>query len=185
MVLPVVYAGHPALYKRCKEIPVKDIRSAKIQTFLNDLADTVKFHKLAAGFAAPQVAKELRVFCLDLDKASLTFTPITPKTFSITPHKPFFFINPKIEAIGHETDFMAEGCLSIPSYYVYLERALTIKVSAYTQDAEYFEIIATGLYARYIQHEYDHLDGILTFQRAKRTQDIVYQDYAADEEIID
>lgn len=174
MVLPLTFAGNLILYKKCKEIPVKEILGAKVQTFLNDLGETVVHYKNAAGLAAPQVNKALRVFCLQLDKKSMDYEVITPKNFEIPANKPFFYINPKLEFPTGDTDEMGEGCLSIPFYHVYVERYLTAKVSAYTRDGVYFEILAKNLFARYIQHEVDHLNGILLFQRAKHIEDIVF-----------
>jgi peptide deformylase len=174
MVLPLTFAGNPVLYKKCKEISVKDIKSAKVQTFLNDLGETVHHYKHAAGLAAPQVDKDWRVFCLELDKKSMNYEVLTPKTFEIPSNVPFFYINPKLEFPNGLTDEMGEGCLSIPYYHVYVDRFITAKVSAYTREGVYFEILAKGLFARYIQHEVDHLNGILLFQRAKRTEDIVF-----------
>ncbi len=174
MILPLAFAGNPILYKKCKDIPVKDIDSAKVQTFLNDLGETVTKYKNAAGFAAPQLGKTWNVFCLELDKRSMNYDVLSPKTFEIPPNKPFFFINPTLEFPNGLTDEMGEGCLSIPYYIVYVDRYLTAKVSAYTREGIYFEILAKGLFARYIQHEVDHLHGILMFQRAKKTEDIVF-----------
>ncbi|MCC7304286.1 peptide deformylase [bacterium] len=174
MVLPITFAGNPILYKKTKEIPVKDIKSAKIQTFLNNLGETVTHYTRAAGLAAPQVGRDFRVFCLKLDKKSLNYDVIFPKNFEIPASKPFFFINPVLQVIDGATEEMGEGCLSIPFYHVFVERYLKIKVSAYTSDGEKFEIIAKGMYARYIQHEVDHLNGILIFQRAKKPEDIVF-----------
>lgn len=174
MVLPLTFAGNPILYKKCKEIPVKDIKSAKIQTFLNNLGETVTHYTNAAGLAAPQVGKDLRVFCLELDKKSMNYEVISPKNFEIPSNKPFFYINPKLEFPDGAMDEMGEGCLSIPFYHVYVERYLRVKVSAYTSEGEHFEILAKGLFGRYIQHEVDHLNGILIFQRAKRPEDIVF-----------
>jgi len=174
MVLPLTFAGNPILYKKCKEIPIKDINSAKIQTFLNNLGETVSFHTNAAGLAAPQVGKDWSVFCLELDKKSMDYEVISPKSFMIPPNKPFFFINPKLTFPTGDTDEMGEGCLSIPYYHVYVERYLLAKVSAYTKEGIHFEILAKNLFARYIQHEYDHLKGIMMFEHAKSPADIVF-----------
>lgn len=174
MLLPLTFAGNPILYKKCKEIPVKEIQTAKIQTFLNNLGETVTHYKRAAGLAAPQVGKDLRVFCLELDKKSMDYEVLTPKNFVIPSNKPFFYINPKLEFPNGATDEMGEGCLSIPYYHVFVERYLTAKVSAYTKEGIYFEILAKGLFARYIQHEVDHLNGILLFQRARNVEDVVF-----------
>lgn len=175
MILPLTFAGNPILYKKCKDIPLKDLKSAKIQTFLDNLGETVTHFTHAAGLAAPQVGKDWSVFCLELDKRSMDYEVITPNGFEIPPNKPFFFINPKLEFPTGDTDEMGEGCLSIPYYMVYVERFLKAKVTAYTREGVKFEILAKNIFARYIQHEHDHLKGIMMFERARSPEDIVFE----------
>ena len=182
MVLPLTYAGEDILYQKCKEIPKKEIQSAKVQTFLNDMAETVNSIAIAAGLAAPQVNKAWRLFSIKLPEKALTYTQNFPKNGRIiTPNVPFFFINPKLTFIDELTDTRAEACLSIPYYYGNVERHLSVKVNAVTREGIPFEIVATKFLARVIQHEYDHLDGILWLHRVKSVKDIFFSNEVEDE----
>lgn len=176
MILPLAYAGEDILYEKCKEIPVKEILSAKIQTFINDLGDTIKSIDIAAGLAAPQVHKNLRIFAINMAQKSLTYTQNAPKNPAklIIGNEPFFFINPKLTFIDQLVNTKMEACLSIPYYYGPVERHISVKINAYTREGKPFEIIATKFLARVIQHENDHLDGILWLQRIKNTKEIFY-----------
>ncbi len=184
MLLQLTYAGNPVLYKKCKEIPVKEILSAKVQTFLNNMSETMLSFDNIAGLAAPQVNKELRLFGIVLPEKSLTYEPVTPRGERvITPDEPFFFINPKLSFPEPTTELKPEACLSIPYYYGMVERHSKVKISAYTREGKYFEIIASKFLSRVIQHEYDHLDGILWFDRVKSKNDIIYNGIALQDEV--
>lgn len=176
MVLPLAYVGEDILYEKCKEIPKNEILNAKIQTFINDLSDTIKSIDIAAGLAAPQVHKNLRIFAVRMAEKSLTYTQNSPKSPEriIKGNEPFIFINPKLTFVDDATDTKMEACLSIPEYFGPVERHVSVKVNAFDREGKPFEIIATKFLARVIQHENDHLDGILWLQRIKNTKEIFY-----------
>ncbi len=79
-------------------------------------------------------------------------------------------VNPEIEWLGSETETMEEGCLSLPRVLVDVERPIHVRVRAFDQRGEELRIEATGLEARVIQHEIDHLDGVLILDRTTRDQ---------------
>ncbi|MGH2856759.1 MAG: peptide deformylase [Solirubrobacteraceae bacterium] len=79
-------------------------------------------------------------------------------------------VNPEIEWMGDEREMLEEGCLSLPGVHVDVERSVHIVVSARDQDGEPLTIEASGLEARVIQHEIDHLDGVLVLDRIGRSQ---------------
>ena len=79
-------------------------------------------------------------------------------------------VNPEIEWSGHEEETMEEGCLSLPNVHVDVERKINIRVQALNEDGEPITIEASGLEARVIQHEVDHLDGVLVLDRISRQQ---------------
>jgi peptide deformylase len=79
-------------------------------------------------------------------------------------------INPEIEWKGKETETMEEGCLSLPAVLVDVERPIHVRVRAQDQDGEPIVVEASGLEARVIQHEIDHLDGVLIVDRTSRDQ---------------
>lgn len=79
-------------------------------------------------------------------------------------------VNPELEWSGHELETMEEGCLSLPGVHVDIERPLHVRVRARDEHGESLRIEASGLEARVIQHEIDHLDGVLILDRASREQ---------------
>jgi peptide deformylase len=79
-------------------------------------------------------------------------------------------INPEVEWKGKETETMEEGCLSLPAVLVDVERPIHVRVRAQDQDGDQIVVEASGLEARVIQHEIDHLDGVLILDRTSRDQ---------------
>jgi peptide deformylase len=79
-------------------------------------------------------------------------------------------VNPEIEWSGKETDVMEEGCLSLPTVLVEVERPIHVRVRAQDENGERIVVEASGLEARVIQHEIDHLDGVLILERTSRDQ---------------
>ena len=100
------------------------------------------------GLAAPQVGIPKRLFIIDIDDEPLRV-----------------FINPHIVASSQETTELEEGCLSFPGLYFTVVRPLAVDIEAVDMHGKPFRISADGLLARVIQHEYDHLDGILFVDR--------------------
>ncbi|MEG0296081.1 MAG: peptide deformylase [Clostridium sp.] len=138
--------GDDVLRKKSKAV---DEINPRILTLLNDMADTM-YEADGVGLAAPQVGILKRIFVIDIyDDYGLRV-----------------FINPEIlEKKGSQCD--DEGCLSIPGEAGEVERANYVKVKAFNEKGEEFILEAEELLARAIQHEYDHLDGVLFIDHVK------------------
>ena len=133
--------GDPILRKECKE--VKELNE-RTRLLIDDMFDTM-YEANGVGLAAPQVGILKKIFVVDVG----TEEP-----------EPYVFINPEIiEKSGEQTD--NEGCLSVPGYQGEVTRAEHVKVRAFDENMEEFELEADGLFARCIQHEEDHLHGRL------------------------
>lgn len=144
-VRKIVKYGTPSLREKSKEVHKI---SKKIQLLVEDLYDTL-YALNGVGLAAPQIGENLRVFVVDVGTDPKTMNPIT-------------FINPKIlKKKGAVNSY--EGCLSFPEAYTNVRRYKYVKVKATDIKGRPFIIEADGgsLLARCIQHEFDHLDGIL------------------------
>jgi len=100
------------------------------------------------GLSACQVGKNIRLF-------------VVPREMS----EHWVFINPKIIKVSRKTDVAEEGCLSLPGIFVPVKRVKSLKIKALDEKGEEFKLKAKGLLARVIQHEYDHLDGILIIDK--------------------
>lgn len=146
----VLFYPDRLLMKTCA--PVEDF--TKVPQLVKDLEDTLKV-KQGAGLAAPQIGTLLRVFILDESKFDE----------DLTESKFITFINPEIiESQG--SDQFQEGCLSMPGIQLRTTRALTVTVRAQDIHGEFFEYEGVGFKSAALQHERDHLDGIMHFQRA-------------------
>lgn len=157
MKLPLAYYGAPILRKKSK--PVEAI-TEEIAQLVNDMLETMREHN-GIGLAANQVHKALRLFITEVP-IKVSDDPEDHRWIEGTVH---IFINPTIVERSQETWIREEGCLSIPKLYGEVERPTTIVVRATDLEGNPFEMSFSGLEARCIQHEYDHIDGILYIDR--------------------
>jgi peptide deformylase len=123
----------------------------EIRTLVDDMFETM-YAAPGIGLAAIQVAQPLRLITMDLAK---------PDENGEAAPKPRVFINPEILIRSEETSIYEEGCLSIPEYYEEIERPARVRVRYTDLDGKVHEEDAEGLYATCIQHEIDHLNGVL------------------------
>ena len=144
--LEVRILGDPVL--RQKAEPVTAI-TPELRSLIADMFDTM-YAEEGVGLAAPQVGVSDRVIVVD---------PHDDET------KPFALINPEILDASKETEKNEEGCLSIPGVRDMVERSSRVRVRGLSEDGEIREFDAEGLLSRILQHEVDHLDGILFFDR--------------------
>ena len=154
--------GDPAL--RTKGKPV-----AKVDGRIRELADNMLETMRAAngiGLAAQQVGEALQLTVVDVSAVEDRPSTMAWNGREVNPndHMPLIVLNPRIET-GPEKEIASEGCLSFPEISADIERAGWAKVEAQTLDGERVVIEATGLLARALQHEIDHLNGILFIDR--------------------
>lgn len=153
MKLPLAYYGNPILRKKCE--PVTEI-TAEICKLIDDMIETMLSHD-GYGLAAPQVKHSKSIF--------LTHTPTQTGPDEWVPGKIRVFINPKILSYSEELSFRGEGCLSIPNLYGNVARPLKITVEARDRDGTIFKEEFSGIAARAIMHENDHINGVLFIDR--------------------
>ncbi|MFT7157127.1 MAG: peptide deformylase, partial [Parvicella sp.] len=158
MILPIYAYGSPVLREECEEIE----EGKDITKLLSDMFETM-YNSQGVGLAAPQVGKALRLFLVD----TAPFAEDEPKTeeeaknMEILKNFKKVFINPIIEEeTGKEWAF-SEGCLSIPNIREDVFRKSVIKISYFDENWDFKEESYTGVVARVIQHEYDHVEGVL------------------------
>lgn len=156
MILPIVAYGDPILKRRAKEISssYKDL-----EILLKNMWETM-YAANGVGLAAPQVGKSLRLFIVDGSPFSVEASLTEDEKNELKGFKKVF-INPKILQKSDDLENFNEGCLSIPDVRGDVTRPTTIKIKYQNQ---YFKEITehiSGLPSRIVQHEYDHLEGIL------------------------
>jgi peptide deformylase len=132
-----------------------------IRTLVADMFETM-YDAPGIGLAAIQIGVPLRVVTIDLSK------PEAKEGEEPEPKKPQVFINPEVIWSSDEFSAYEEGCLSIPEYYEEVERPAEVKVRYLDLDGKAQEIAADGLLATCLQHEIDHLDGVLFIDHLSR-----------------
>jgi peptide deformylase len=157
-ILKVARMGHPVLRRRAREVEKAELLSPAIQKFVDDMIDTMhEYH--GVGLAAPQVHEGLRIFVAAINPAEEE--PLPPDT------DPLVFVNPVITPVGAETFEDWEGCLSIPDLRGRVPRVRAITVTALDRAGRTIEFPSADFPARVIQHETDHLDGVLFLDRMR------------------
>lgn len=155
MILPIYAYGQPVLRK--KALPI-DNSYSELPVLIENMFETMYSAK-GVGLAAPQIGKDIRLFIVDtvqLDKKNNTVTGIKK-----------VFINAEILEEAGDPWLYEEGCLSIPDIHVEIERIPTLRIKYVDQDWNEFIESYEGVNARVIQHEYDHIEGILFIDRMK------------------
>lgn len=155
MILPIYAYGQPVLRK--KSLPIAENHSG-LDNLIQDMWDTMYSAK-GVGLAAPQIGKDIRLFVIDttqLDKKE-----ITPEGIKRV------FINAELSDESGDPWLYEEGCLSIPDIHVEIERNPVIRLTYVDVEWKAHTEIFSGVNARVIQHEYDHIEGILFIDRMK------------------
>lgn len=160
-ILKVARMGHPVLRESARAVDKHEIRKPEFQKLIDDMIETMEEYA-GIGLAAPQVHESVRLFVAVLDPDGKG------------EGEPTALINPEITPLGSEIVEGWEGCLSIPDVRGRVPRATRIKVSALDRDGKRVEIDAHDFPARVIQHETDHLDGILFFDRMQSFESLTY-----------
>jgi peptide deformylase len=149
MVYPIYVIGHPVLRKKAANI---DRDYPGLNDLISDMFETM-YRSDGIGLAAPQIGKSIRIFVVD-------GTPIADDEPDLEDFR-HVFINAEITERSGEVVPMTEGCLSIPKLHEEVNRESFIRINYYDENWIWHEATFEGYKARIIQHEYDHLDGIL------------------------
>lgn len=146
-ILKVARMGHPVLRRRAPPLDPADVGSQAVQRLIDDMFETMNEYA-GIGLAAPQVHESLRLFVAGVDDPDGGLPPVV-------------MINPEIELVGLAEEEDWEGCLSIPDVRGRVPRAAQIRVRSLDRRGAPRRMTASGFAARVIQHETDHLDGVL------------------------
>lgn len=149
MIYPVYVYGHPVLRREAEDI---DNDFPALNELISDMFETM-YHADGVGLAAPQIGKSIRLFVVD-------GTPLAEDDPEMEGYKRVF-INARIAERSGEIVPMTEGCLSIPNLREEVNRESYLRMTWYDENWNFHDEVFTGYKARVIQHEYDHLDGVL------------------------
>ena len=141
----IITAGNPDLKRKALPVTAFD---KKLKFIISDMKKTL-YEANGVGLAAPQIDLNIRVFVADDGESGFEA-----------------YVNPVWEPVGDETNVDTEGCLSVPGYVGLVERYTTVRIKYQGVRGKKKQKVATGLLARCIQHETDHLNGILFIEKA-------------------
>ncbi len=150
-ILKVARMGHPVLRSRARALDPSEVRAAVMQKFIDDMMDTMLEYE-GIGLAAPQVHEGIRIFVAGIDDQH--------GKMRVLP-----FVNPVITPLADAKVEDWEGCLSIPDIRGRVSRFTHIRVDALDRKGKPFRLELRDFPARVVQHETDHLDGVLFFDR--------------------
>lgn len=153
MTLPLTLIPAPILREKQQPVNPEDIRSERIKKLIQELRETM-VGASGVGLAANQVNENVQIFVIE-------------KKLAEENQVPDVFINPEITEYSNDMDELEEGCLSIPTFYVAIKRPKKIKFKALDENGNKVKFKARGFLARVLQHETDHLSGIVIKDRAE------------------
>ncbi len=160
----IITDGHPTLRKVAKKVGLDELRDPLFQQLIDDMFETM-YHAPGIGLAAPQVNVSKRLFVVDLDDDEKG-------------HGPFVVINPRFTVTEGEIDSI-EGCLSVPGMIGDLKRHERVVCTGLDRNGKKIELEGTGLFGRCLQHEMDHLDGVLYTDKAQNIRKAVTEEERA------
>lgn len=152
-MLDIISIPTPSLKKRSREVSQEELQSSDIQELIKEMIPTM-YDDDGIGLAAPQVAQNLRICVIGKEADKQLSEDIV-------------LVNPIWERNSRRTKWEIEGCLSVPNRFGKVKRYTDVTVSAWNEHGEPVEYRAKNFFARVIQHEVDHLDGILFIEKAK------------------
>ncbi len=173
-ILKIARMGHPVLMQRAAEVP--DPAAPEIRRLIGDMIETM-IDANGAGLAAPQVHVPLRVVVFQAPEGrsdpGLSEEERFDRTAPLT-----VLINPVLEILSPETEGGWEGCLSVPQMRGFVDRPAHIRYRGSDPEGRTVERIARGFHARVVQHELDHLDGVLYPQRMRDMRQFLFESEA-------
>lgn len=162
--------GEPILKKKAEKIKTFD---ESVVQLAKDLVETM-YAENGLGLAAPQIDVGKRAFAIDMRRRADPDAPcafkIDGKELPLDIAMPLVAINPKVEELGDYVEIAEEGCLSFPGIFAEVERSEIVKMEYFDQYGIGHELVCEGLFARCVQHENDHLDGVCFVDRLKPRQ---------------
>jgi len=162
-ILKVARMGHPVLRQRTRPLDKNDLRNSAVQKFMDDMIETMyEYH--GVGLAAPQVHEELAIFVAMLDEEPTETSEAT------------VFVNPVIVPASETKVEGWEGCLSIPDIRGMVPRHAAITLKALDRQGRTVELPLRDFPARVAQHETDHLNGVLFFDRMTSMESLTFID---------
>ena len=161
----IVQTGDPVLRKVARPLSSDEIRSSSTQQLIEEMRDTMRAAP-GVGLAAPQIGESIQLAVIE-DRIDY-IKDVSPEQLAQRQRSPVDFhviINPQMTIVGETTVDFFEGCLSVAGFAAIVRRGARVRVECLNERAEPITITAQGWYARILQHEIDHLNGMLYIDR--------------------
>lgn len=158
----------PILRQRSPEVVERLIQSAEIQSAILDLKETLAVSRDGIGIAAPQIGIAQRIFIVSEESKYIDLPRDERPQKDKKDWAQFVYINPVLSKYSRKKVEGVEGCLSVPGTFDIVARHEKVSVTAHDENGRKFSIGASKFFARVLQHELDHLDGVLFIDRATR-----------------
>ena len=168
MLHPLIRLGHPLLRQVAADVTSADFANPDFKQLVEDMRECMK-HYGGIGLAAPQIGFSLQLAVIELEAGKNRYDSDAGLPFTV-------FINPVTETLDQTEQGFWEGCLSVPGLRGFVERPRKIRVTYQTLDGQPAERIAEGFLATVVQHELDHLQGLLYVDRLKDTRLLSFQE---------
>jgi peptide deformylase len=178
MISKIVQAGEPVLRNRARLLTANEVRSKLIQELIDRMRETMR-DAPGVGLAAPQIGEPLQLAVIE-DRAEYQRN-VKAERLTLLDRRPVPFhviVNPKLTVLETGQPSFFEGCLSIVGFVALVPRAFEVRVDALNERGEPVSIDARGWHARILQHEIDHLQGVLYIDRAYSRTLMTQQSYA-------
>ncbi len=153
----IVEIGHPVLRERARELTPDELRSDEVQRLIDEMIETMRAAD-GAGLAANQVGETARVAVVEVRPGNPRYPYKPPVQLTV-------IVNPVIEPLDDELEWINEGCLSVPNLRGEVPRHVNVRVRYLDRDGVEHDEVRRGLTAGTFQHEVDHLDGVLFVDR--------------------
>ncbi len=156
-ILKVARMGHPVLRAPTRALTAKEIQTPEIQKLIDDMVETMHEYE-GVGLAAPQVHESIKLAVIEFDPENPRYKSMGKKGLEV-------FINPKIEVLDSTPRSFWEGCLSVPEIRGLVFRPRKVRVTYLDRNAKKQSVEAEDFLAIVLQHELDHLEGVLFIDR--------------------
>jgi peptide deformylase len=178
-LLKIARLGHPVIRKGAESVGREELRNREIQRFIDDMIDTMRDAD-GVGIAAPQVHVAKEIVVIEVTASNPRYSDQKPIPLKV-------IVNPRVTANSNEFEEGWEGCLSVPDLRGRVPRWVSLEVTGWDRHGNDIRIRAWGFYARVIQHEVDHLNGVVFLDRLPDLSSLThlreYQRYWLESEI--
>lgn len=158
-IRPVLTIGNPLLREVARDLTAAEIASPALRTLIDDMVETMH-HEEGIGIAAPQIGESVQAAVIEVDEESERYPD--QKGFGLE-----VFLNPRLTTLDEEEQGFWEGCLSVPNLRGFVERPRRVRVDYTGLDGRARTLEAEGFLATVVQHELDHLQGVLYVDRIR------------------